>query len=192
MSELKIKHRLFENVEEKENYILATYKNKTYEITKFEPRTEEGDALSYLTKRISTSGIKSPKLFFIDKKQGYIVKEHLEGITIMELISKEDLNEDIYSQLFQIAYLAKINRMTLNYEIDNWLLVDNVLYYTLPDFIMYNEEKDLVKKYLRLWFVTKDLVTFLSNHGLSIDKNRIKDEYTVNKEMVLMTIKHYK
>ena len=192
MAELKIKHRLFEVVEEREDFVLATYKNKTYEITKYEPKSKEGDALAYLTKRISTSGIKSPKLFLIDKRQGYIVREHLEGVTIMELISKEDLSEDIYSQLFQIAYLAKISRMTLNYEIDNWLLVDNVLYYTLPDFIMYNENKDLVNKYIRLWFVTKELADFLSKHGLSIDKSRIKEELVINKQIVLTTVKYYK
>ena len=193
MSEIKIKHRIFEKVKDlSDESFLATYKDKEYEVFKFDYKTEAGDALMYALTRIKNSGVKAPKLFLIDKKAGYAVREYLEGESVMELLSKENLPEDLYKQIFQNAYYAKVNGMTLNYEPDKWIIKDNTLYYMLPQFIIYNEEKDLVKKYLRLWFPTKELAQYLSNHNLSFDRTRLKEELATNKELVLIVCKYYR
>ena len=193
MSEIKIKHRIFEKVKDlSEDSFLATYKGQEYEVFKFDYRTEAGDALMYSLMRIKNAGIKAPKLFWIDKKAGYAVREYLQGESVMELISRENIPEDLYRQLFLNEYLAKVNSMTLNYEPDKWIIKDGTLYYMLPQFIIYNEEKDLVKKYLRLWFPTKELAQYLANHNLSFDRTRLKEELATNKEMVLMVCKFYK
>ena len=193
MSEIKIKHRIFEKIKDlSEDSFLATYKGQEYEVFKFDYKTEAGDALMYALNRIKNSGVKAPKLFWIDKKAGYAVREYIEGSSALDLLSKENLSEDLYNQLFRNEYLAKINGMTLNYEPDNWIIKDNTLYYILPQFIIYNEEKDLVKKYLRLWFPTKDLAQYLANRNLSFDKTRLKEELATNKELVLLVCKYYK
>ena len=193
MSEIKIKHRIFEKVKDlTDDSFLATYKGQEYEVFKFDYKTEAGDALMYSLMRIKNAGIKAPKLFWIDKKAGYAVREYLQGESVMELISRENIPEDLYRQLFLNEYLAKVNKMTLNYEPDKWIIKDGTLYYMLPQFIIYNEEKDLVKKYLRLWFPTKELAQYLANHNLSFDRTRLKEELATNKEMVLMVCKFYK
>ena len=193
MSEIKIKHRLFEIIEETgSDSFIGVYKGNEYEILKFDYHTEKGAALLYALTRIKSSGVKAPKLFWVDKKAGYIVRELLVGETVMDYIAKQDLSDDLYRQLFLNEYLAKVNQMTLNYEIDKWIIVNNTLYYTFPEFIRYNEEKDLVKRYIRLWFNTKELSQFLANHGLSYDKTRLKDELSTNKDIVLMVCKHYR
>ena len=193
MSEIKIKHRIFEKVKDlTDDSFLATYKGQEYEVFNFDYKTEAGDALMYSLMRIKNAGIKAPKLFWIDKKAGYAVREYLQGESVMELISRENIPEDLYRQLFLNEYLAKVNKMTLNYEPDKWIIKDGTLYYMLPQFIIYNEEKDLVKKYLRLWFPTKELAQYLANHNLSFDRTRLKEELATNKEMVLMVCKFYK
>ena len=193
MSEIKIKHRIFEKVKDlTDDSFLATYKGQEYEVFKFDYKTEAGDALMYSLMRIKNAGIKAPKLFWIDKKAGYAVREYLQGESVMELISRENIPEDLYRQLFLNEYLAKVNKMTLNYEPDKWIIKDGTLYYMLPQFIIYNEDKDLVKKYLRLWFPTKELAQYLANHNLSFDRTRLKEELATNKEMVLMVCKFYK
>lgn len=193
MAEIKIKHRIFEVVsEEKDDTFLATYKGKTYDVIKFEPKTVEGDQIVFAAKRLDSSGVKTPKLFLVDKKGGYVVREHIEGKTVMDMIVEGDLPDEVYRQLFINEYMAKIHHMTLNYEIDKWVMVDDTLYYIYPMFILYDEEKDLVKKYLKLWFPTKELLQFLGQKGLTFGKNRLKDEYTTNKEMVLMAVKYYR
>ena len=193
MSEIKIKHRIFEKVKDLSNEsFLATYKGKTYEVLMFDYKTEAGDALMFALKRIQSAGVKAPKLFWIDKKAGYAVREYLEGESVMHYIAKQDITDDMYKQLFLNEYLAKINGMTLNYEPDKWIIVEGKLYYMLPQFIKYNEEKDLVKRYLRLWYNTKELNQFLNKNGLSYDKSRLKDELVTNKELVLLVVKYYK
>ena len=193
MSEIKIKHRIFEKVKDlTDDSFLATYKGQEYEVFKFDYKTEAGDALMYSLMRIKNAGIKAPKLFWIDKKTGYAVREYLQGESVMELISKENIPEDLYRQLFLNEYLAKVNKMTLNYEPDKWIIKDGTLYYMLPQFIIYNEDKDLVKKYLRLWFPTKELAQYLANHNLSFDRTRLKEELATNKELVLLVCKFYK
>ena len=193
MEEIKIKHRIFQKVKDLSNEsFLATYKDKTYEVLKFDYKTESGGALVYALNRIKNAGIKAPKLYWIDKKAGYAVREYLEGETAMDYISRENLPDDFYKQLFLNEYMAKINKMTLNYEPDKWIIVNGTLYYVFPQFINYNEEKDLVKRYLRLWFNTKELAQFLNKNGLSYDKSRMKDELVTNKEIVLMVCKYYK
>ena len=193
MSEIKIKHRLFEIVEElSEKQLIATYKGKKYFIDLFEPKSKAGSEITFSCNRISSAGIRSPRIKIIDKKHGYIVREYLEGVSIMEMIAKDELPEEVYHQLFLNAYLAKRSAMTLNYEPDKWIWIDNTLYYVYPHFIIFNEEKDLVKHYLRLWFPTKELIQFLSQNGLTFDKNRLKDEYATNKAIVLMVCKHYR
>ena len=193
MSEIKIKHHIFEKVKDLSNEsFLATYKGKTYEVLTFDYKTEAGDALMFALKRIQSAGVKAPKLFWIDKKTGYAVREYLEGESVMHYIAKQDITDDMYKQLFLNEYLAKINGMTLNYEPDKWIIVEGKLYYMLPQFIKYNEEKDLVKRYLRLWYNTKELNQFLNKNGLSYDKSRLKDELVTNKELVLLVVKYYK
>ena len=193
METIKIKHRIFEkNADISENSFIASHKGKKYQILKFEPKTESGMELAYSVKRISSANISAPKLYLLDKKEGYVVRELLEGETVMRYISRQDLPEKIYEQLFNNQYIAKTNRMTINYDIDKWIIKNDTLFYMYPHFIEYNEEKDLIKRYIRLWFKTKELVQFLGKNGLSFDKNRLSDEYATNKEIVLMTCKYYK
>ena len=88
--------------------------------------------------------------------------------------------------------MAKSGRMTLNYSPDKWIISNGVLYYVYPWFINYNPKEELSEKYLRLYFNTKELAEFLDKNGVFYDKSRIKDEYSTNKEMVLMTVKYYR
>ena len=193
MSEIKIKHRIFEKVRDlSDESFVATYKGKEYEVFKFDYKTEAGDALMYALNRLKNSGVKAPKLFWIDKKAGYAVREYLEGENVLKLLSKENLSEDLYKQLFLNEYYATASGMTINYEPDKWIIKDNTLYYMLPQFIVYSEDKDLVKKYIRLWFPTKELAQYLEKHNLSFDRARLKEELATNKELVLLVCKYYK
>ena len=193
MEIIRIKHRdftLIENVSE--NSFIMEYKNKKYFVRKFVPKSEEGEELTFAMERLSVSGVRIPKLRWIDKKAGYVVSDYIEGVTVMEYLSKNEMTEDLYDQLFKNAYRAKIRGMTLNYEIDKWMISNGELVYVHPIFIIYKKEKDLVDRYLRLWFDTKELAEFMDKNGVFYDKTRIKTEYLTNKHIVLMTCKYYR
>ena len=193
MDVIKIKLRKFNIIEtQSEDFMILERKNKRYILNKFNPSTEEGKSIAYSYVKLRYSGVKFPRIYLLDEKRGYAVYEEVKGEKVSSILGKEDLPEDIYKQLFDNAYLAKINKITLRYEPDCWFIKDGVLYYDYPVVIKYSEEKDLVKRYLRLWFNTKELQQYLAKLDIFYDKNRLKDEYSVNKEMVLMTCKYYK
>lgn len=193
MNTIKIKHRDFEIIREfDENTFIANFKNKQYLIWKFEPKTREGDMFTYSLKRIDTSPIASPKLKFIDKKFGYAVREYLECELVIDLLSREDISEELLNQLFKNAYFARSSSMTIDYSPNKWGIKDGRLFYLGATFIPYIKEQDLVDKYLRLWFNTRELAEFMKNNGVFYDKKRIVDEYSVNKQIVLMACKYYR
>lgn len=193
MASVVIKHREFEIVKEvSEHSFIANYKNKQYFIRKFTPKSEEGDLLTYSLKRITTSGIKAPKLFWVDKKAGYVVSEYLEITPVTDILASGKIEEDLYDQLFKSAHYARVNFMTINYEPMAWGLSNGELYYLGTTFTVYKKSDDLVDKYLRLWFNTRELANYLEKNGIFYDKSHLKDEYSVNKEIVLMSVKYYR
>ncbi len=193
MEVIKIKHREFEILENiSENSLILERKNIKFFARRFEPRTQDAKEIAYAIRKIATSGVKCPKLYYLDEKAGYAVFEYLNGSTVMQYLSENDITENMYEQLFKNAYYARLSGMTLNYEPDKWMLVDGTMYYVYPMFILYKKEKDLVDRYIRLWFNTKELAKFMENNGVFYDKTRIKDEFSTNKEIVLMTCKYYR
>lgn len=193
METVKIKHKEYQitQIISDDKYI-GSYKDKKYLLRKFDYSSEEGKALLYNIKKLINNGVKVPKLIAVDKKVGFLVSEYIEGITAMEYLSKQDFSEDLFDQLFKINHMAKSGKMTLNYSPDKWIISNGELYYVYPWFINYNPKEELSEKYLRLYFNTKELAEFLDKNGVFYDKSRIKDEYSTNKEMVLMTVKYYR
>lgn len=193
METIKIKHKEYQitQIISDDKYI-GSYKDKKYLLRKFDYSSEEGKALLYNIKKLINNGVKVPKLIAVDKKVGFLVSEFIEGITAMEYLSKQDFSEDLFDQLFKINHMAKSGRMTLNYSPDKWIIREGELYYVYPWFINYNPKEELSEKYLKLYFNTKELAEFLNENDVFYDKSRIKDEYSTNKEMVLMTVKYYR
>ena len=109
-----------------------------------------------------------------------------------DYLSKQDMTEELYDQLFKNAYYAKMSGMTISYSPNDWGLYNGSLFYLGETFSVFKKEEDLVDKSLRLWFNTRELSEFMKNNGVFYDKNRIKGEYEVNKEIVLMACKYYR
>ena len=193
METIVIKHRTFEIIERLslDNFIVER-KGKQYFVRQFTPKTQEGKELAYALKKLSTSGVKTPKLYYLDERNGFAVTEIIMGEKMSEYLSHDDMSDELFEQLFKNAYSAKMNRMTLDYEPEWWTLVDNTLYYMRPLFINYQKEKDLADHYIRLWFNTHELAKYLGKLHISYDKTRIKDEYSTNKQIVLTVLKHYR
>lgn len=193
METIKIKHRTFEIIERLslDNFIVER-KGKQYFVRQFDPKSQEGKELAYCLKNLSTSGVKIPKLHYLDDRNGFAVSEIIIGEKMSDYLSHSDMSEELFEQLFRNAYFAKVHSMTLDYEPEWWTLVNNTLYYTRPLFIKFQKEKDLADHYIRLWFNTHELAKYLAKLGISYNKSRIKDEYSTNKQVVLTVLKHYR
>ncbi len=188
MENIKIKRKEFEVTEiVSKDTFKANYKNKVYLIKKYNPDSVEFDMLRKLIK----SAVIMPRVFKLDKKTGYVVFEDIEGTLMSDYILDNDFDENIYKQIFQNSYCARTVGLNLDYSLDKWMISDDILYYVGDYCEKYNPNRDFTKWKIREWFFTKELADFYKNKGVLFDKNRIKDEYLANKEMVLMTCKYY-
>ena len=148
--------------------------------------------MTYSVRKLSTSGVKTPKLYLIDDKNGYVVSEYVEAQLASDYLSENDFTEKHYENLFRTAYFARLSNLTLDYKPDKWMIKGDELIYLSPMTIRYQKEKDLVDHYIRLWFNTNELASFLGKLGKNYDKSRIKNDFSTNKEIVLMTCKYYR
>ena len=193
METLRIKHRDFQIIEKlDEGVYKCSFKNKDYVATRYEPGTSFSDELLFNLERISNSGVSCPKLRWVDKKAGYYVRDYVEGQNMLSFLGEKDIDDKYLQDLFNNAYLAKIKGLSLDYSPDKWILVDDKLCYNDSFCARYDDRNDLVKAYLRLWFPTTEMEQYCRKNGISIDKSRSKDQYAVNKQIVLMVCKYYK
>ena len=192
MNSITVKHKEFEILELISNNIWkCSFKNKIYILTKLYVDDINYRENLFMISKLSHSAIKQPKLKFIDKKQGYVVREYVEGITVFDYILDHDFTDSIYKQIFSNSYFARTAGLNLNFDLKSWLIVGDQLYYNSLICYKYNPNEDFTKKDIRLWFLSNELCKYYENNGFLIDKTRIKNEYSVNKEMVLMTCKYY-
>ena len=192
MDILRIRHRDFEIIEIiSNNAYKCSFKGKIYFVKQYNLQNSESESNFHNFIRIARSSINTARLRWVDKKQGYVVTDYIEGVTVFDYISDHDFNEIIYREIFLNSYMAKVSRMALDYSLKSWLIVGNELFYISDYLDFYTPEKDFTKTDLRLWFMSKDLANYYEKNGILFDKSRLKQEYEVNKEMVLMTCKYY-
>ena len=192
MTTLKIKHRKFEITEIiKDDAFKAEYKNKEFFVKKYDLNSSEGRVRFVMVQKVAKTGVVQPKLKFAEKKTGYVVKEYVDGTLMKDYILDHDFDENIYKQIFFNSYMAKAVGLTLDFNLDSWMMVGDKLYYVGEYCDKYTPEKDFTRNGITLWFFTKDLAKYYEKNGILFDKTRIKEEFAVNKEMVLMTCKYY-
>ena len=192
MNSITIKKREFEIIEIiKNNTFKCAYKNKEYYVKKYDLEKSETRSRFNSALKLYKSAVNTPKLLLADKKQGILAFEWLDGILISDYILDHDFDENIYRQIYLNSYMARVMKLNLNYAPDQWMLVGEKLFYVSDFSEEYRPENDFTKKQLRLWFLSKELCEFYKNNGILFDKSRIKEDYAVNKETVLMTCKYY-
>ena len=192
MNSITIKRKEFEIVEIiNNNSFKCSFKDKFYFVKHYnmEKSSEESKFNNCL--KLNKSAVNFPKIFLADKRSGYIAFEYLDGVLLSDYILENDFDENIYRQVFLNSYMAKAIRLQLDFSLDQWMLADKNLFYVGDYCESYQPEKDFTKTQIREWFLSKELVKFYENKGILFDKSRVKDDYTVNKEMVLMTCKYY-
>lgn len=192
METIKIKRKEFvvESILSNNSY-KCSFKDKLYFVKHYDMlKTREADTFN-CCKQLSKSCVVTPKVYIFDKKQGYIVSEFIDGQLMSDYILKHDFSDDIYSQIFRNSFMARVIRKTLNYDLDKWMIFNGTLYYVSDYCEPYSQESDFTKTSLRNWFLSKELMQYYEKNGVLFDKTRIKDEYTINKESVLMTCKYY-
>lgn len=193
MENIKIKNKDFKVISQMgDNSYHASFKNKEYFVRVFENKSLFEEYLDK-TMFVINNGVKHPRIKYKDKKAFIIAEEFVEGDVVLDLLIKDDLKDEVYSQLFKNNFLARMGKISLDYDPINFLMgKDGALYYLSNSFKAYSDEESLTKKEIRLWFYTPEFVEYLKSKNLPIDQSRVKTSFVLNKEIVLKTVKYYR
>ena len=176
-----------------ENQKIVERKGKTYLMVDYSSNKE--GFLQYINSenKLRTSGIRIPKLYVYDKNKMLVVKEYIEGESVLDLLLKEDLKDEIFEEVFTINFMMKRNKIKLDFDPINFRFFEGKLYY-ISDFCkVFDEKASFEKEGIFLWFYSPELVTHLSKRGLPVDQKRMsKVPGYLNKQIALTVVKYYR
>ena len=142
--------------------------------------------------RLKITAIDTPKVYMFDKEQMISVAEFIEGPTMLECLSKEDINnEEIYRLLMLIEWYGRREKIRIDFLPENFIFTGKKLVYLPYAFKDFEQGYNFNMKDIRYWFPTKELSAYVKSKGLSFDDKRIGNEYAVNKQIALMVVKYH-
>lgn len=193
MQQIEIKRKFFDVIEKLgERSYKVSRKGDLYFLKDFGTDKSGFEDFVDRTNELKVTGVKSPKIYLYDKNSRIIVMDYIDGPYLSEIIAENDLEEEIIAKLFQTFWLAKIDKLYLEYRPGNFKLHKDNLVYIPFKYKKFVNNNDFLNNDLLYWFPTSKLEEYLLSTGLSFDHKRIKNEYLTNKQMTLMSIKYYK
>ena len=190
---IEIKRKEYEVIEQISDHTYKVEsKGQYYLMKKFEDDPAGFEKFVDAEHDLRVSGVTNPKCYLYDKKLRIAILEYIEGETCFDILLKEDLSESIIEQLFKTFWYAKNDRLALDYSPKNFVFSNGKLYY-LPFIVgRFTSNEQFVQKDIMLWFFTKDFIKYCHSLGIDVDQSRLKSDYETNKNIALMTVKHYR
>ncbi|MEA5061387.1 MAG: hypothetical protein VB015_03155 [Erysipelotrichaceae bacterium] len=193
MEQIKIKGKIFDIVEQiSHKSFKVTRKNKEFLLKRFVENSLELEDFIKKSRELKISGISIPKVQIIDKKSNSVILDYIPGPTALDVIVNQSLDKAYYEKIFEAAWYAEHEKITLDFRPDNWKLYNGRLYYLPFDYVAgYDKNRSFDLVGLRYWFYTKELADYINSKGLQVDKMRLKDEYATNKEIVMCACQYH-
>jgi len=193
MDKIVVKKKEYEILEEVSSYIYKVKRDDIeYLVYHFENKKEDFDNFKFAQKRLKNCGVTTPKVLEIDKKAMCFLVETYKNETVFDMLLKEDLDEKIIEEAFVLNYKARVNKIKLDFNPQNFVWDNNVLLYTPFTFTTYNREEDFSQKELFLWFYTKEFEKYLKEKNIPLQKKRLINDFERNKQIVLLTVKYFR
>ncbi len=192
MENIVIKRKSFTILEQiGERSFKAERNGKFFYVKKYEGDKEGFHQFLKSSHRFSITAINVPKLYYYDKNSYIVVLQYIEGDNIFDMLIEKDLPENIYEAIFYMNFLAKREKMALDYRPEFFKFDGKKLYYLPFAYLDYNGKDRFANEDIKLWFYTKDFINYLKEKNLPYDESRLGNEYAKNKEMALMAVKYY-
>ncbi len=189
---IEIKRKEFEVLEQLgEHSYKVQRKDKIYFLKRY-MRRDDFDEFVKNAHRFKITALNIPKVYLFDKNQMISVVDYIDGVNILESLSKENItNEEIYKQLFQSEWYMRREKMRIDFHPDNFKFDGKKLVYLPFTYGSFEQGYNFVMGDLRLWFPTKQLAEYMKKKGMPFDEKRVGNEYATNKEIALMSVKYY-
>ncbi len=121
--------------------------------------------------RLVNAGIRVPRMLDIDREAERIVKEHIRGDTIFDLVKgglpgEERLPVETYiAQVREMAEQAKKAGLNIDYFPTNFVVQDGILYYIDYECNQYMDEWSFERWGVRYWSRTPEFEEYVRTHG---------------------------
>ena len=79
--------------------------------------------------RLQAVGLRMPRLLAVDREQERLLKEYIDGPTVMELTGCGGVTEDLIGQMGQTSEHLRENGLNIDYYPTNFVVRDGALYY---------------------------------------------------------------
>lgn len=109
-------------------------------------------------------GIPLPKLIEVDQEKERIVKEYIEGLTVLELVKEDRLPEDCLRQVEDMCRLLYPAGINIDYFPTNFVLEDGKLYYIDYECNNYMQEWNFENWGILYWSKTPELLAYLKEN----------------------------
>lgn len=115
--------------------------------------------------RLVSTGIRIPKLYEIDFTRERLVKEYIEGITVMDAV-KNDMDISKYIDQVQImSDKARTKDLNIDYFPTNFIIGNDGLYYIDYECNEYSDEWNFDNWGIKYWHKSPEFLEYIKNNG---------------------------
>jgi tRNA A-37 threonylcarbamoyl transferase component Bud32 len=114
---------------------------------------------------LSRVGINMPKLLDVDVENERILKEFIDGETIMSLVERGVDCSEYIEQVKKMCALLYPAGLNIDYYPTNFIPQDNVLYYIDYECNVYSDEWNFENWGIKYWSKTKEFLEYMQNHS---------------------------
>ncbi len=148
------------------------------------------DYLSDL-KKLKKYGIQIPKIIKIDKKSNLIIQEHIDGISVFDLLKNEDLGDKVFNEIFMIYKFCRFSNINLDYSPDNYLFDGKRLFYTSNYYGVFEQDESFEDKGIYYWLYGKIYTKLLIERGFEINKTRLLTDQEARKKAITTALLYW-
>lgn len=114
--------------------------------------------------RLRKIGINMPELIEVDVQKERILKEYIDGPTILDLIKAGRRVDKYFTQVEKMCELLYESNTNIDYFPTNFVVQDGVLFYIDYECNDYMSEWNFANWGVKYWSMTEELTSYLKDH----------------------------
>lgn len=111
--------------------------------------------------KLNNIGIPMPKLIDVDKPHDILIKEFIEGPTILELVYADKMKAEYFQQINDICKLVYSANTNIDYFPSNFIVKNDTLYYVDYECNEYIEQWNFENWGITYWSKTKEFLEYV-------------------------------
>lgn len=115
--------------------------------------------------RLREIGVPMPKLIDVDTRQERILKEFIDGDTVMQLVKEDRMLPEYVAQMRQLCERLYSANTNIDYFPTNFVPLNGMLYYVDYECNDYMQQWDFENWGIKYWSKTPEFMKYLNNSG---------------------------